>query len=372
MASEPDPTMHAPSRFSSRPRAASVRLAVLLCGMAPLATLAATSPLSPARTDYIASFLYAPTAAPERLQTSVVVDAAASFDPAMLDFWRKTVGHEYMVGDTLTGLGAAIVNDLSKSGLFTTVSEPGAGAGDYRLVVRAEVLEPANIKLRMRLTLLNPAGAELFTRTAEALIGVSASSSGSRRVTYTVTRTPTFPGDLGPNHFSFVYLVDGCVRSSLQELMGVLKEGVTDALQRIQQQPLTAKLREARLVELMVGSDPYADVARERNRAIIAAKNSQLPSLLRNGRDEELSTLVTKIEQLMLDLDHDSEMLRERAQQAAAGGAGRGDELRSLSLSYRERIELLKPIVAQLGAELARREQQQAGGQRGGAAPTGN
>jgi hypothetical protein len=76
-----------------------------------------------------------------------------------------------------------------------------------------------------------------------------------------------------------------------------------------------------------------------------------------------------KIEQTILDLNHECEVAKDRAQQAAANpeassSRGRGqsgarglsvDELRDLSISYRERIELLKPIAAALKEEIANR-----------------
>jgi hypothetical protein len=98
--------------------------------------------------------------------------------------------------------------------------------------------------------------------------------------------------------------------------------------------------------------------------------------MLREKKTDELSALVVKIEQTMLDLNHECEVAKDQAQQSVAdngiprdtaditrarGQAAAGmrahdlDELRGLAISYRERIELLKPISAALKEEIANR-----------------
>ena len=110
--------------------------------------------------------------------------------------------------------------------------------------------------------------------------------------------------------------------------------------------------------------------------AIIAAKTRQLPDILRTWRTDELTALIVKIEQTILDLNHECEVAKDQAQQSVASngnprdtagiGRARGlanattrtqdlDELRGLAISYRERIELLKPILDALKEEIANR-----------------
>jgi hypothetical protein len=105
-----------------------------------------------------------------------------------------------------------------------------------------------------------------------------------------------------------------------------------------------------------VASDATESQARERNRAIITAKNTQLPALLRDSKTGDLTALVIKIEQTILDLNHESELAKDHAQRVATDGRGRQlDGIRGLGISYQERIELLKPIAAALKEEIANR-----------------
>jgi C-terminal processing protease CtpA/Prc len=80
-------------------------------------------------------------------------------------------------------------------------------------------------------------------------------------------------------------------------------------------------LKTASLTDLLVSSDQNTKIARERNRAIIAAKNAQLPDLLRSWKTDQLSALVVKIEQTILDLNHECEVAKDKAQQSVADGA---------------------------------------------------
>ena len=109
--------------------------------------------------------------------------------------------------------------------------------------------------------------------------------------------------------------------------------------------------------DLLASSEKTEANARERNRAIVAAKSQQLPGILRDRKTDELSALAVKIEQTILDLNHESEVAKDHAQQATAtnGDPQQSDELRGLSISYRERIELLKPIAAAVKEEIANR-----------------
>jgi hypothetical protein len=81
-----------------------------------------------------------------------------------------------------------------------------------------------------------------------------------------------------------------------------------------------------------------------------------LPTLLRDSKTSDLTALVIKIEQTILDLNHESELTKDHAQQVATDGRGRQlDGIRGLGISYNERIELLKPIAAALKEEIANR-----------------
>jgi hypothetical protein len=178
---------------------------------------------------------------------------------------------------------------------------------------------------------------------------------------------------------------------ALPSLMASLKSDLANAIARKAKADAEhseiASLKTAPLTDLLVASDRNTTIVRERNRAIVAAKNEQLPGILRSWKTDQLSALVVKIEQTILDLNHECELAKDKAQQSVADGTsqnndtdvqstrmnvrGRGlpvptgqprdsatnsvDAQRDLSISYRERIELLKPILNALKDEIANR-----------------
>jgi PDZ domain len=117
------------------------------------------------------------------------------------------------------------------------------------------------------------------------------------------------------------------------------------------------RISKASLTDLLVASDASESQARERNRRIITAKNTQLPALLRDSKAKDLSALVVKIEQTILDLNHEGEVAKDQAQQMAVANSATPqiENLRGLAISYQERIELLKPIASALKEEIANR-----------------
>ena len=151
------------------------------------------------------------------------------------------------------------------------------------------------------------------------------------------------------------------IKPSLQQLMGALKADLAVDLQkyirqRQQQAALKSEtfLQNANLADLLASADKTELLARARNRALVAGKNQQLPAILRDKKTEELAALVVKIEQTILDLNHECEVAKDQAQQATAanGDARQTDELRGLAICYRERIELLKSILTALKDEM--------------------
>jgi len=163
---------------------------------------------------------------------------------------------------------------------------------------------------------------------------------------------------VNPNN-SLAYEYRATARDQMGDKDGATQDRATSA--KIKEQVAFAKFHEevtrASLSDLLASSDKTESQARERNRAIIAAKNQQLPAMLRERKTDELSAFVVKIEQTILDLNHESEVAKDRAQQATAtnGDAHQIAELRGLAISYRERIELLKPILTALKEEIANR-----------------
>jgi len=159
-------------------------------------------------------------------------------------------------------------------------------------------------------------------------------------------------------------LQDYNLKAALPQVMAALRNDmvadIAELRRRIEQQAAEAQVAafaKGTLSDLITSTDRDVATARGRNRAIIAAKNQQLPALLRENKTDELSAFVVKIEQTILDLNHESEVAKDRAQQANAANENTplAEELRGLNISYRERIELLKPILAALKEEIANR-----------------
>jgi hypothetical protein len=112
------------------------------------------------------------------------------------------------------------------------------------------------------------------------------------------------------------------------------------------------------LESLLAFKDPDPSIARARNRALLDAKAQSLPGLLRDKKTDELTSLTTQIEQVILDLNHESETCKDHAQQAVergSAGANQVADLRELSLAYKERIEVLKPILTAVKEEITNR-----------------
>ena len=107
--------------------------------------------------------------------------------------------------------------------------------------------------------------------------------------------------------------------------------------------------------DLLVAKESSIKAARQRNRDLVAAKNLMLPKLLRERKTPELIELTSKIEQVILDMNHESEMENDRSQRAVESGTGSVDQHREYSIAYRERMELLKPVLAAVKEEIVNR-----------------
>jgi tetratricopeptide (TPR) repeat protein len=107
---------------------------------------------------------------------------------------------------------------------------------------------------------------------------------------------------------------------------------------------------------LLRAKESAAEVGRWRNRTLIEAQDQLLPKLLRDSKTPELAALATKIEQTILDLAHENELAKDRAELAIANNSTGAAEVDELALIYRERIALLKPILATIKDEIANRQ----------------
>jgi len=300
---------------------------------------------------YTNAVAYEPVRSPVQIDASAAVEGVDTLAPEMRTIWKHWMNSDTNIANYLDGAGQTLRNDLATSGLFARIIADDPSKADY--FVKASCLEshPSDFRVSVTLTATETAtGTQISSHTREHSFGTS--------------------------------MFDVKLKEALPGIMADLKADLAADLQAKarQQQELAAQaeaelLTKASLSDLLAGSEKSVVLARARNRAIIAAKTLQLPAILRDRKTDELSALVVKIEQTILDLDHECEVAKDKAQQSVAGGdtsgpaqrgGGRGgagsaaspsslDELRGLAICYRERIELLKPIAAALKEEIANR-----------------
>ncbi len=97
-----------------------------------------------------------------------------------------------------------------------------------------------------------------------------------------------------------------------------------------------------------------AEAMRWSNKVLLQAKNRSLPGLLQQKSTPDLLTLITQVENSFLDLNRMAETAKDRVQKAAAEGVD-GSTAKELALTCRERSDILKPILAAIKQEVARR-----------------
>lgn len=106
----------------------------------------------------------------------------------------------------------------------------------------------------------------------------------------------------------------------------------------------------------LTGAD-RSDNLRWSNGVLLEAKNRSLAKLLKEKTTDELLTLVTRIEKSILDLSEQAEQAKDRAQAIVEKGQGDPASDRELSVLCRQRIEILKPILAAIKQEAAAKQQ---------------
>jgi hypothetical protein len=263
-----------------------------------------------------------PVRSPVQIDASATVEASVTITPEAPNKWLVTMDADTTSANYRSALEQTLRNDVVTSGLFARIEAEGKAG----YAVKINWVEAQRITCSLSATEM-ATGAQI------------------------TTLAQPYPG--------------GAWASTLPPFMAALKAEFAANLQanlkREQEQAVQAAsglFAKASLTELITGTDKTVASARERNRAIIAAKNEQLPFLLREKKTEELTALVITIEQSALDLNHESEVGKDRAQRltAAGGNAQQADEMRGLALSYSERIELLKPITVALKEEIANRK----------------
>jgi hypothetical protein len=341
--------------------------------LTPALLLVAGCVAAPSHTNAARSVTYQPARSAVQLDAPASVQIEYVLTPEMRTVWLKSLDDEVALENYRQTVRNLIVNDLTQSGIFTRVSAAAPAPDGFLLRIKGEELRTTDCQLRITITVVDADTNQVISTHGRQ------QSTGERPVLL-----PTKPGSARITMTSAVYSV-------MNALKGDMIPDLQTFLQRRQQQAFDnqiAALRTASLTDLLVAADKTEALARERNRALVAAKNQQLPAILREKKTDELSALVVKIEQTILDLNHECELAKDQAQQSVASGdtprdnAGlarqrglpdavararglpmpvastpdRGiEELRGLAISYRERIELLKPILTALKEEIANR-----------------
>jgi len=278
---------------------------------------------------------YKPVRSSVQIDASAAVKAVVTMTPELHALWKRAWNTDAGIANYLGSIAQALRNDLTTSGLFARIVTDDPTKAVYLVEARGLESHPSDYRFSVTLTATDTAtGTQISSHAREISLGNS----------------------------SFTYVVKR--RKALPNLMAALKADLAANLpeetRRQQEQAARAEAElfaKASLSDLLAGSDKTESLARARNRALVAAKNQQLPAILREKKTDELSALVVKIEQTILDLNHESEVAKDRAQQATAtnSDARQIEELRGLAISYRERIELLKPILTALKEEIANR-----------------
>ena len=271
---------------------------------------------------------------PVQIDASATVEATSTMTPAL----DARLGKAQYFDNYRSAVAAIIGDDIEKSGLFTRIIQPTDGAQpDYRIKIVSVEDHPSGYSISVRMQAFDAAtGKEISDHAREASAPILMGLTFEKQNPYLQRIMTGLKADLA---------------ADLQQDQNIKKR------QGLVSQDEVDHLAKASLTELLVSSDKTELLARKRNRALVAAKNQQLPAILRDEKNNELAALVVKIEQAILDLNHECEVAKDQTQQATAtnGDARQIDDLRGLAICYRERIELLKPILTALKDEITNR-----------------
>lgn len=330
----------------------------------PAAALAAlvlaSCAAAPSREQFQRQIMLNPAAAPTRVDGTARIDASADMSAELRDFW--TAGMRNVEPARTNNYLAMLSNSLSqaveRANLFTRIDADGTGRPDFLVHIRLDYALGATspsggreIIVKLAFEVVDAStGKTISVNSAEGGLGVEC--VGNNGLRYNKQRYGMAP--------AYSVMMRGTI-TVVNAMLPRIEAGVAAAIADYRLIPAREKaladLKLAPLVDLLVSSDSSVAMARERNRCIVAAKVGQLPGMLRSWSSAKLTDLVVKLEQTILDLNHEAEVANDGAQRAAAseGNPARIDALRGLAISYRERVELLKPILASVKEELANR-----------------
>lgn len=128
------------------------------------------------------------------------------------------------------------------------------------------------------------------------------------------------------------------------------------AADREAQARLRAQLSDGPALELeplLVAKETHAPRARWRTRRVIGWKNESMAAIVAEAKASDLRAQISRLETNLVDLSHEAEVEKDAAQGHTAKGAeAEARDARELSLAYRERVEVLRAILAAYKDEL--------------------
>jgi hypothetical protein len=240
---------------------------------------------------------YAPVPATSRIAGSASIQATYDPAPEFINKWKKQGFKDKVIDHHRQEVINAVANDLASCGLFTRIL-PASGEAHPDYIVKIQC------------------------RTVQGTTYMSAQITFAVINGATSNQEWTFGRELGlgPIHGPHLPLAQ-----TLSRIMVSLKSDLATAIVRKAKDEAEraelARMQTAPLADLLAASDRDEAIARERNHAIVAAKTQQLPDILRTWKTDELTALVVKIEQTILDLNHECEIAKDKAQQSVADGS---------------------------------------------------
>jgi hypothetical protein len=300
--------------------------------------------------------------------TKVLISATHSMSPDVEKIWESWGNGEASIGNYKAAVAQVALDDLVKSGLFigaanvTAQNASGEGTPGSASLLTSGIGSSAVAASGGPVQ--QPEGAGPADADIEVLIQTEESSLAGNfhlKVTLKIVgvatqetyREQTLEADLGDSIMHYTHDLQTTLQASLQKMKSDLAadfagQNLGDLMIK------AAQLDPSDLGHLLVARDRSMAIARERNRALVAAKTLTLPGLLQNDKTAELVDLTVKIEQVMLDLEHEVQMTKDEAQSEAASGNG-SNLRREWALIYEERIDVLKPVLAAIKEEVANR-----------------
>lgn len=291
---------------------------------------------------------YAPIPSPVQIDANASIEVSDTLSPDQRAIWKKWMNNDNSIEHYLRAMEKSIRDDFTNCGLFSRIVSDPTTKADYEIKVVCYESHPADFKFKVTVTATETAtGTQVSSRAREHSLG---------RSMLEIKIQEKLPG-----------LIAQAKADLAADLQAIARQKLEQA-----QQAQAELLTKSSLTDLLVTAENGVTLARARNRALVAAKTQQLPYILRNWKTDELTALTVKIEQTILDLNHECEVAKDQAQQSVADGSSentrpaRGDasqtaapiqleETRGLAICYRERIELLKPILTLLKEEIANR-----------------